>query len=209
MHGARTTRTAARIELVAQRRQQPLRAHHLAGQAVADPDGERRRRRLALLDHVEMRVEGRDLVDRRPAAAASPRRARRDARPRDGRSGPGSGADARSADRAGAAGRRAARAPRSSACSSTWRPLGWRPPRRLPAPGWRCLRISPAVSTIPRPRAVIVSVARQRPFAGLDLARAPYNRSGGTRRQTPAPWPSCRTLVVPLAPKSAPPQSVV
>ena len=55
----------ARIELIAQRRQQLLRAHHLAGQAVAHPDRERRRRRLALLDHVEMRIERCGFVDRR------------------------------------------------------------------------------------------------------------------------------------------------
>ena len=162
MQGARTTRTSARVEPIAQRRQQLLRAHQLAGQAVADPDRQRRRRRLALLDHVEMGVEGRDLVDlglRQPHLLGE-RREMRGAR--GGRSGPGSGAGARSAGRAGAAGRRAARAPRSSARSSIWRPLGWRPSRRLPAAGRRCLRISPAVSSIPRPGVAGVTVAHQR-----------------------------------------------
>ncbi len=42
---------------------QRLGAGHGAGQAVADPDGERLRWRLAFLHDVEMRVEGRDLVD--------------------------------------------------------------------------------------------------------------------------------------------------
>ena len=63
MQGARTTRTAAGIEPVPQGREQRLGAQQLAGQAVADPHGERRRRRLALLHHIEMGVEGRDLVD--------------------------------------------------------------------------------------------------------------------------------------------------
>src|SRR3546814_4003527 len=48
-----------------QRLQQVLRAHHLAGQRIADPDGQRRRRRLALQHDVEVGVEGGDLVDRR------------------------------------------------------------------------------------------------------------------------------------------------
>ncbi len=52
-----------RIEPLAECRHQLPRPHQLAGQAVADPDRQRRRRRLALLDHVEMGVEGRDLVD--------------------------------------------------------------------------------------------------------------------------------------------------
>ena len=56
---------SARVELIAQRRQQLVRAHHLAGQAVADPDRERRRRRLALLDHVEVRIECCGFVHRR------------------------------------------------------------------------------------------------------------------------------------------------
>src|SRR5262249_54833242 len=38
---------------------------HRARQRVADPDRDSRRRRLAFLHHVEMGVEGRDLVDLR------------------------------------------------------------------------------------------------------------------------------------------------
>ena len=53
----------ARIERGFERREQRLCPHQLAGQAVAHAHRERRRRRLALLDHVEMGVEGRDLVD--------------------------------------------------------------------------------------------------------------------------------------------------
>ena len=44
-------------------RKQPLGARQGAGEAVADPDGERRRGRLAVLHDVEMGVEGGDLVD--------------------------------------------------------------------------------------------------------------------------------------------------
>ena len=43
--------------------QQALGAGQRAGQRIADAHGDRRRRRLALLHHVEMRVEGRDLID--------------------------------------------------------------------------------------------------------------------------------------------------
>ena len=62
MQGARTTRTPApsfRGKFGKQRSAPDQRA----GQAVADPHRDRRRRRFALLHHVEMRVEGRDLVD--------------------------------------------------------------------------------------------------------------------------------------------------
>ena len=41
--------------------QQLFRAHHRAGQRIADADGQRRDIRLAFLHHVEMRVEGRGL----------------------------------------------------------------------------------------------------------------------------------------------------
>ena len=44
-----------------QRLEQPPGAHHLAGQPVADPHGQRGRRRLPLLDDVEVGVEGCDL----------------------------------------------------------------------------------------------------------------------------------------------------
>ena len=41
--------------------QQFFRAQHGAGQGIADPDGQRRDVGLALLHHVEMRIEGRGL----------------------------------------------------------------------------------------------------------------------------------------------------
>ena len=47
--------------LVLQFVQQLFRAHHGAGQRIADADGQRRDIRLAFLHHVEMRVEGRGL----------------------------------------------------------------------------------------------------------------------------------------------------
>ncbi len=62
MQGARTTRTFV-PELFRQFGKQPLRAGKRAGQRIADPHGDRRRRRLAFLHHVEMGVEGRDLID--------------------------------------------------------------------------------------------------------------------------------------------------
>ena len=43
--------------------QQRRCAETFAGEAVANPDRQRRRRALALHHHVEVRVEGRDLVD--------------------------------------------------------------------------------------------------------------------------------------------------
>ena len=49
--------------LVLQLVQQLLRPHHGAGEGIADADGQRRNVRLALLHHVEMRVEGRGLED--------------------------------------------------------------------------------------------------------------------------------------------------
>ena len=42
---------------------QRLRAHHFAGDRIAYPDRGRRRARLIVLQHVEMVIEGRDLVD--------------------------------------------------------------------------------------------------------------------------------------------------
>ena len=62
MQGARTTRTSL-PSTCGKFGEQLLRAGHGAGQAVADPHRHRRRRRLAFLHHVEMGVEGRDLVD--------------------------------------------------------------------------------------------------------------------------------------------------
>ena len=47
--------------LVLQFVQQLFRAHHGAGQRIADANGQRRDIRLAFLHHVEMRVEGRGL----------------------------------------------------------------------------------------------------------------------------------------------------
>ena len=46
-----------------ERADQRVRACDHATEAVANPDGQRRRRRLAFLHDVEMGVEGRDLVD--------------------------------------------------------------------------------------------------------------------------------------------------
>ena len=50
----------ARLE----RRKQRLRTLELAGDRIADPDRGRRGRGLAFLHHIEMRIKGRDLVDR-------------------------------------------------------------------------------------------------------------------------------------------------
>ena len=46
-----------------QRRDQRVGTHHLAGERIADPDGDRRRARVVVAEHVEMGVERRDLVD--------------------------------------------------------------------------------------------------------------------------------------------------
>ena len=62
MQGARTTRTSV-PSLSGSSCEQLLGARHRAGQRIAHAHGDRRRRRLAFLHHVEMRVEGRDLVD--------------------------------------------------------------------------------------------------------------------------------------------------
>ena len=43
--------------------QELLGAKHLAGQTVTNPDGDCRRRRLVLANHVEMGVEARNLID--------------------------------------------------------------------------------------------------------------------------------------------------
>ena len=50
-------------ELAGKIAQQPFRALHRARQRIAHPHRHRRRRLLAFLHHVEMRVEGRDLVN--------------------------------------------------------------------------------------------------------------------------------------------------
>ena len=59
--GARTTRTSL-PSIFGRFGEQPLRAGHGAGQRIAHPHRDRRRRR-AVLHHIEMRIEGRDLVD--------------------------------------------------------------------------------------------------------------------------------------------------
>ena len=60
---ARRTRTAVGSMVARSSASSPLRAGQRAAQAVADADGDRRRGRLALLHHVEVVVEGGDLVD--------------------------------------------------------------------------------------------------------------------------------------------------
>ena len=62
-HAGRADDAHARFKRALQLRQQPLGARHGAGEAVADPDRDRRRGRLAVHDDVEMGVEGGDLVD--------------------------------------------------------------------------------------------------------------------------------------------------
>ena len=165
MQGARTTRTSGPSVCRQDRCSRRSAPRHRAGQRIADPHGDRRRRRLALLHHVEMRVEGRDLVDLGHAPASSRRRARRDARRRDGRTCPGSDADARSAGRAGASGRRAARAPRRAPAD---RPGGpW-------ACGAACGRAAGAVRR--RRRRRILDVHRRSPMLRIE------------------PFPDCQTI---------------
>ena len=116
-----------------------VRAGQRAAQAVADADGDRRRGRLALLHHVEVVVEGGDLVDLGLGEAA-PRPGPRCAGRRCGPSGPGSGGGTRSGGRAGGRSPSSARIA-SSASGWTCRPrpvtaralaLAWMqgPPRR-------------------------------------------------------------------------------
>ena len=62
-HAGRANDAHARFKRALQLRQQPLGTHHGAGEAVANPDRDRRRRRLAVHDDVEMGIEGGDLVD--------------------------------------------------------------------------------------------------------------------------------------------------
>ena len=87
--------------------EQRFRAHHLAGQAVADADSRRRRRFLTLHHNVKMGVKSRHLVDLGPWQGACPRRALPDAGPRDGGNDLEEDGGARSKGRAAAAGRRA------------------------------------------------------------------------------------------------------
>ena len=62
-HAGRAHDAHARLERARQLREQALGAHQRAGEAVADPHRQRRRRRLAVHDDVEMGVERGDLVD--------------------------------------------------------------------------------------------------------------------------------------------------
>ena len=77
-----------RADLVFQGIEQALGAGHRAGQAVADPDGQRRRGGFAVMHDIEMRVEGGDLIDL-GLGQPIPRQAQPDAAPRDARSDPG------------------------------------------------------------------------------------------------------------------------
>ena len=72
---------------------QILRPGQFARQRIADPDRQGRAAPPRLrLHHIKMGVEGRDLVDLGLGQASSPRPARADGPPRDGRVHPGSGA---------------------------------------------------------------------------------------------------------------------
>ena len=62
-HAGRAHDAHVRAEPVGQLAQEMLGARHRAGERIADAHRDARRRRLAFLHHVEMRVEGRDLVD--------------------------------------------------------------------------------------------------------------------------------------------------
>ena len=68
MQGARTTRTLS-PEGVGERSQKRGRTETFAREAVADPDRQRRRRALAFHRHVEVGIEGRDLIDFRHGEA--------------------------------------------------------------------------------------------------------------------------------------------
>ena len=52
-----------RTQLVAEGVEQRFRSGHRAGQTIADANGHRRRGGLAVMHHVEMRIECSDLVD--------------------------------------------------------------------------------------------------------------------------------------------------
>ncbi len=62
-HAGRAHHAHIWAQLFRQFGKQPLGAKQRAGQRIADPHGNRRRRRLAFLHHIEMGVEGRHLVD--------------------------------------------------------------------------------------------------------------------------------------------------
>ena len=62
-HAGRANDAHVRTEAVGQLTQEMLAARHGAGKRIADTHGHRRRGRLAFLHHVEVRVEGRDLID--------------------------------------------------------------------------------------------------------------------------------------------------
>jgi len=58
-HARRPHHPHTRAGFLLQLAEQRLRTEHGAGQGITNPDGERRKVRLAFLDHVEMRVKGR------------------------------------------------------------------------------------------------------------------------------------------------------
>jgi hypothetical protein len=62
-HARRANHAHARAQEFRQIVEQTVSARHRARKRIAHSHRDRRRRRLALLHHVEMRVEGRDLVD--------------------------------------------------------------------------------------------------------------------------------------------------
>ena len=62
-HAGRPYDAHAGAAIFLERGQQFTPTHQFAGQAVADPDGDGRRRLFPFLDDVEMGVKGRDLVD--------------------------------------------------------------------------------------------------------------------------------------------------
>ena len=62
-HAGRPHDAHARAELLRQIGEQRLGARHRAGERVAHPHRDGRRRQLAFLHDIEMRIEGRDLVD--------------------------------------------------------------------------------------------------------------------------------------------------
>ncbi len=63
MQGARSTRTSPGSSPSSSAARSASAPASSQASEFADPDGQRGRRRLALLHHVEMRIEGRDLVD--------------------------------------------------------------------------------------------------------------------------------------------------
>jgi len=62
-HAGRAHHAHAGAELARKLLQQALGTEKSAGETVADPHGQSRRRLLAIHDDIEMRIEGRDLED--------------------------------------------------------------------------------------------------------------------------------------------------